>query len=572
MTFNLKKEIPLLLLSILPISILAYVWNELPELVPLQWGLDGEVNRYGDKMELLIIGLLPIFLYALFLFIPMIDPKKRLEAMGNKYYTIRLITALFIAVLFTYIIFSVKEQSLGNPNYMYMIIGAFFVMLGNYFKTIKPNYFVGIRTPWTLENETIWKNTHRVAGKLWVAGGLFIIISCFIFNEQTALILFLVVTGIITLIPIIHSYLQFKKTASLIVLLLISTSFFAQEKLNRLQTPEAPFSYNIEEVSFQNTQDSISLAGTLTFPKTGIDFPTVILISGSGPQDRNEEIFEHKPFWVLADYLTKNGIAVLRYDDRGVGESTGDFSKGTSADFGRDVVAAINYLKSRKDINSKKIGLIGHSEGGVIAPMVASQNKDIAFVVSLAGVMIPGSELLLLQKEMQLRAMGSSEAFILKEIGFDKGIMNTVITSDSNSLKINLEKYTTEYFKENPKFASEHGLTEEYYKTIIVNSYSNPWISYFIKYDPKESLENINCPLLALNGEKDLQVPAKENLGVLQAIMDTDASKDFTLKSYPDLNHLFQECKTGTVQEYGQIEQTISPEVINDIAQWINTQ
>lgn len=176
-----------------------------------KWGMDGTVNRYGSKMELLLVGILPIVLYALFLFIPKIDPKKRLDSMGNKYYTIRLITALFITVLFTFIIYSIKEQSLGNPNYMFMIIGAFFVLLGNYFKTIKPNYFVGIRTPWTLENESIWKTTHKFAGKLWVAGGLIIIISCFIFNEQTALTLFLIITGIITLIPIAHSYLLFKK-------------------------------------------------------------------------------------------------------------------------------------------------------------------------------------------------------------------------------------------------------------------------------------------------------------------------------------------------------------------------
>ena len=210
MQFNLKKEIPLILLSLLPISFLAFVWSTLPQQVPLQWGLNGEVNRYGDKMELLIIGLLPVFLYALFLFIPMIDPKKRLDAMGNKFYTIRLITALFIAILFTYIIYSVKEETLTNPNYLFMIIGGFFVMLGNYFKTIKPNYFVGIRTPWTLENEDIWKTTHKFAGKLWVAGGLLIIISSFIFNEQTALTVFFIITGIITLIPIAHSYLQFK--------------------------------------------------------------------------------------------------------------------------------------------------------------------------------------------------------------------------------------------------------------------------------------------------------------------------------------------------------------------------
>lgn len=210
MKFNLKKELPVLLFAIFPVSFLLYIWKELPVQVPLHWNINGEINRYGNKMELFIISLIPLILYALFLFIPMIDPKKRIEAMGNKFYTIRLITALFVAVLFSFIIYSVKEHSLVNPNYLFIIIGAFFVLLGNYFKTIRPNYFVGIRTPWTLENDTIWKNTHLFAGKLWVAGGLIIIISSFIFEEKIALTIFFIITAIITLIPIVHSYIQFK--------------------------------------------------------------------------------------------------------------------------------------------------------------------------------------------------------------------------------------------------------------------------------------------------------------------------------------------------------------------------
>ena len=339
--------------------------------------------------------------------------------------------------------------------------------------------------------------------------------------------------------------------------------------MNRPQTPEAPFLYKIEEVSFQNTKDSVTLAGTFTYPKMGSDFPVVILITGSGPQDRNEEIFEHKPFWVLADYLTKKEIAVLRYDDRGVGESTDDFSDATSLEFMNDVIAAINYLKNRKEVDSKKIGLIGHSEGGAIAAMTASENKNVSFVISLAGVMIPGGELMIRQKELQLSAMGSSKAYIEKEIQFDTGLMNVITKSVSDSLKGNLEKYTTEYFKENPQFASDHGMTEAYYKSLVVSSYSSPWLSNFIKYDPINSLENLHCQLFALNGEKDLQVPAKENFEALRKIMKNDPSKNFTLKSYPHLNHLFQECKIGTVQEYSQIEQTISAEVLNDIANWI---
>ena len=210
MNFNSKKELPLIIISILPASFLAYLWNTLPDKVPLHWNINGEIDRYRNKTELLLIGLIPIFLYALLLFIPLIDPKKRLTAMGNKYYTIRLITTLFISILFTYIIFSVKEQSLGNPNFIFMVIGMFFMLLGNYFKTIKPNYFVGIRTPWTLENEDIWKSTHKMGGKLWVVGGFLIIVCCFIFNKTIMNIIFLSITAVIVLVPIVYSYLKYK--------------------------------------------------------------------------------------------------------------------------------------------------------------------------------------------------------------------------------------------------------------------------------------------------------------------------------------------------------------------------
>src|SRR5690606_19165337 len=210
MKLKLQKELPLFLISILPAIFLAYIWNDLPVRVPLHWDINGDISCFLNIYLLIFIVIIPIFIYALFLFIPMMDPKKRLDSMGNKYYTIRLISALFVTVLFLFVIYSVKEQSLANPNYLLMIIGAFFVFLGNYFKTIKPNYFVGIRTPWTLENETIWKTTHRSAGKLWVIGGLVVIISCLIFNEKIALNIFFAVTAIISLVPILHSYLLFR--------------------------------------------------------------------------------------------------------------------------------------------------------------------------------------------------------------------------------------------------------------------------------------------------------------------------------------------------------------------------
>src|SRR5690606_2033703 len=169
MKFKLQKELPLFLISILPALFLVYIWNDLPGRVPLHWDINGEVNRFGNKNELIFVGIIPIFIYALFLVIPLMDPKKRLGSMGNKYFTIRWVSTIFVTILFLFVIYSVKEQSLANPNYLLIIIATFFVVLGNYFKTIKPNYFVGIRTPWTLENEAVWKSTHQLAGKLWVA-------------------------------------------------------------------------------------------------------------------------------------------------------------------------------------------------------------------------------------------------------------------------------------------------------------------------------------------------------------------------------------------------------------------
>lgn len=216
MKFNLKKEVPLILFSILPAIYLAYVWSSLPEMVPMHWDLDGNVNRYGELWELLILGLMPAIFYILFLLIPKIDPKKRLEAMGNKLYSIRLLMAVFMGVLFMYIIYSIKEGSIANPNYLFIIIGAFFVLLGNYFTTIKPNYFIGIRTPWTLESEKVWKSTHRLAAELWIPGGLIIIASSFILDENITQIIFFVVILIIALIPVAHSYLEFKKESKII--------------------------------------------------------------------------------------------------------------------------------------------------------------------------------------------------------------------------------------------------------------------------------------------------------------------------------------------------------------------
>jgi uncharacterized membrane protein len=212
MNNTLKKELPLVLIVLLPFIYLASVWNTLPEKVPVHWNMQGEIDRYGDKTELLIIPIfLPLLTYLLFLVIPKIDPKNKLHNMGQKYQSLRVILTLFMSVLALFILYSSKNQSLENPNYIILGIGILYLVLGNYFKTIKPNYFIGIRTPWTLENETVWKDTHKLAGKFWFIGGIIIVFSSLLFEEKYNLILFLTVSAIITVIPIVYSYFRFVK-------------------------------------------------------------------------------------------------------------------------------------------------------------------------------------------------------------------------------------------------------------------------------------------------------------------------------------------------------------------------
>ncbi len=208
----LKKEWPLILIILLPFIYLGYLWPHLPDKVPLHWNINGEIDRYGNKAELIIIPiLLPLLIYIVFLVIPKIDPKNKLNKMGNKLQSLKALLTIITSIIALFILYSVKIQNLPNPNYSILGIGVLFVILGNYFKTIQPNYFIGIKTPWTLENETIWKETHRMAGKLWLIGGLVVIFTSLVLDNKSNLTLFLIITGIITVIPIVYSYLLFKK-------------------------------------------------------------------------------------------------------------------------------------------------------------------------------------------------------------------------------------------------------------------------------------------------------------------------------------------------------------------------
>lgn len=355
--------------------------------------------------------------------------------------------------------------------------------------------------------------------------------------------------------------------------LTLSIQPIQKEVVKRPQEPTKPYPYYAENVTFKNTKANISLAGTLTFPKKEGYFPVVILITGSGAQNRDEELLGHKPFLVISDYLTKNGIAVLRYDDRGTAASTGDFSIATSADFADDVESAIAYLKTRKEINKNKIGLIGHSEGGMIATMVANKSKDVAFIVLLAGTGIPGDKLLLLQQKLIAKANGVSETEIKKLVQINSKLFKMVLASDNSfKLKADLTASLNKTIKIDGIAKVPSGMTKKEFISIQVNQISSPWMQYFLKFNPATILKNVKCPVLALNGEKDLQVPAKINLEAIKKALEKSGNKNFITKELSNLNHLFQECKTGAPSEYATIEQTIAPIALVEISNWVSKQ
>lgn len=349
----------------------------------------------------------------------------------------------------------------------------------------------------------------------------------------------------------------------------LSREVAQKETVLRPQEPLKPYPYYTEEVTFTNKKANIELAGTLSLPQKEGVFPVVVLISGSGPQNRDEELFGHRPFLVLADHLTRNGIAVLRYDDRGTALSTGNFESATSEDFSEDVEAAVAYLQTRKEIDKNNVGLIGHSEGGMIAPMVASRDQDIAFIVLMAGVGIPGDELLLLQQRAVGKVSGLSETMLM-DIETANRTVFTMIKESTDLTQLSSD--LTQYLKEHPDSTNPPGVDADTYAQIKVDQLLNPWWLHFIRYDPANTLEEVTCPVLAINGERDLQVPPQENLPSIQTALERGGNTQVTIKELPKLNHLFQESTTGSPTEYGQISQTIAPEALDTILSWIQKQ
>ncbi|MEJ2240259.1 MAG: alpha/beta fold hydrolase [Gemmatimonadales bacterium] len=344
---------------------------------------------------------------------------------------------------------------------------------------------------------------------------------------------------------------------------------------SRPQEPEDPLPYDAEEVSYPNVVGGNELAGTLTLPRTGGPHPAVVLVSGSGAQDRNETVMGHRPFLVLSDHLTRNGIAVLRFDDRGVGGSTGDFATATSEDFATDVMASINYLMGREDIAHGRIGVVGHSEGALIAPMVAVRSDDVAFIVLMAGPAVTGEEIILEQSALISRASGRSEADIQDALATNERVFEIVTNeSDPEVAAGQLEElFRTVVSQMSAEERAQARLADdEAVDTWIqgqVQRVNSNWIRFFLTYDPAPTLARVRVPILAIAGELDLQVPPPQNLPVMRHVLEESGNPDYTVEELPGLNHLFQTATTGLPAEYRTIEETIAPAALQLISDWI---
>lgn len=338
-------------------------------------------------------------------------------------------------------------------------------------------------------------------------------------------------------------------------------------KINRSQEPVKPYLYYQEEVVFENAEAGIKLSGTFTKPNQKGQYPVVNFISGSGRHYRDGSMMTHRPFLVLSDYLTRNNIAVLRYDDLGFGESTGDFSKATTADFAQDVLSAVNYLKTRKDIDIKHIGLIGHSEGGIIAPLAASQTSDISFIVTLAATRIKGSEVSVMQSK-SLRPFPVAD-----EEAFEDNVRESIkIASSSKEISAKRKELTAHNNTYLTPILKSLGAPYENIKKFIQNETETvlkPWNVYFLNFNPADEFKKLTIPVLSLNGSKDTQVKASINQNAIRNALIKGGNKKYKVMELENLNHLFQECKTGNMNEYKEIEQTMSPVALNEISNWI---
>lgn len=332
--------------------------------------------------------------------------------------------------------------------------------------------------------------------------------------------------------------------------------------VQRPQEPAEPLPYYSEDVYFENERDGITLAGTFTRPKEEGQYPAVVLVSGSGPQDRDETLMEHKPFLVLADFLTRQGIAVLRYDDRGFGESEGNFIKSTTADFTTDAAAAVRFLQYRPDVQANQIGMLGHSEGGLIAPIVAQQQAPLAFLVLLAAPAVPGHELMVAQVGAILEAQGAPPAVTAQQKQL-QGELLSLVLHEQDSLEA-ARKLSSLILLTHEEMSPQSTPSQEQVKVQVAQLLS-PWYRSFVAYNPQPALQDLSVPTLALFGGKDVQVPAALSVAAMEALNN----EHIRIKVFPEVNHLFQPAGSGLPQEYGQIETTLAPAVLETISSWV---
>lgn len=349
----------------------------------------------------------------------------------------------------------------------------------------------------------------------------------------------------------------------------------AKPVINRPQTPQPPFDYYIEEVSYSNKEGTVQFGGTLTLPTNKKDFPTVILISGSGSQDRDGSMFDHKIYWVLANLLTKAGIGVLRVDDRGVGKTSlgPNPYQLTSEDFARDVEAGLAYLESRKDINPKKLGLIGHSEGGMIAPMVAARNKNVAFITLLAGPGVTGSEIWNGQMRRNfIKPNLNKEDYTIAAELVNKMNLEFRNSTSTDTIKKKMEAVYAQWKTKHAPIDESKLFMESGIRPYIslVNQFARalPWLQYFLNYEPSGNLSKLKIPVLAINGSYDIQVSADENIKGIERALQQGGNKYSEVKIFPSLNHFFQTANNPE-QSYGSIEESFAPVALEKISNWI---
>jgi uncharacterized protein len=336
--------------------------------------------------------------------------------------------------------------------------------------------------------------------------------------------------------------------------------------LRRPQNPAKPYPYREEEISFTNAAAKVTLSGTLTLPKGKEPFPAIILIAGSGPMDRDEFIADHRPLLLLADYFTRKGFAVLRYDKRGVGKSTGSSDNATTLDLAADASAAVEFLKSRKEIEPAEIGLLGHSEGALIAPYLATHtNKDVAWLVLLAAPATIGEETLLRQSELIGRVGGLSDTQLESSLSFDHAAYDLVRAESDLSV---LAEKLAQLVKDSQMDAVLPPAALETQLRML----SSPWFRFFLDYDPLPVLQILKTPTLALYCQKDLQVPAKQNLPLFRKALQNAGNENFDARELPGLNHLFQTAYSGSPAEYQAIDETFSPAALQAISDWLQLQ